>query len=370
MSIDKKTFSQLVLTWFDKHGRKDLPWQKNRDAYHIWVSEIMLQQTRVESVIPYYEKFMQRFPSVKTLAEANVDEVLHYWTGLGYYARARNLHKTAQLICQQHDEAFPQKIEDVMALPGIGRSTAAAILTLSFNLPHAILDGNVKRVLARVFAVEGWPGTKKVEQQLWQYAEALLPEKKFAQDVAKYTQAMMDLGATLCTRSKPDCENCPVQNSCQAFAQQRQHELPTPKPSKKIPQREVVVAIIQDTEDQSIWLEKRPSTGIWGGLHSFPEFEDQIQLQSWIARKHKISESIQELPSIQHTFSHFRLLMHPKLIRINNKPNGVMEDDLGVWYKMTDQKIGLAAPVKKVLAQVMKPKKETPHDAHGAMCEA
>jgi len=346
----KSAFGQYVLSWFDKHGRKDLPWQCDRDAYKIWVSEIMLQQTRVETVIPYYEKFMQRFPDVKKLAASDIDEVLHHWTGLGYYARARNLHKAAQQICKLHEGKFPIDIDLVIALPGIGRSTAAAILALSFNQPHAILDGNVKRVLARYFALEGWPGTREVEQQLWQHAESLLPSESFAE----YTQAMMDLGATLCTRSKPRCSICPVQINCAAFAQQRQNELPTPKPSKKIPQREVVVAIIQNREDDSIWLEKRPPAGIWGGLYSFPEFEDAAKFEAWLVKQYQnFSHESQSLPIISHTFSHFRLHMHPKLIQISKKPNGVMEDDLGVWYKLTDQKIGLAAPVKKALEQVL-----------------
>ena len=361
-----KTFSKHVLAWYEKHGRKNLPWQKVAHPYNIWVSEIMLQQTRVDAVIPYYEKFIQRFPTLEDLANANVDEVLHHWTGLGYYARARNLHKAAKLIGDQHNAAFPKNIEEVIALPGIGRSTAAAILSLSFNQAHAILDGNVKRVLARVFAIEGWPGNKTVEQQLWQHAEALLPKNNFAE----YTQAMMDLGATLCTRSQPNCDHCPVQEHCIAYAHQRQNDIPTPKPSKKLPQREVIVAIVLAEKDQSIWLEKRPAIGIWGGLHSFPEFEDEAQLGRWSERHFKYRNSSQMLSSVQHTFSHFRLTLHPRLIRIDKKPNGVMEENLGVWYKKADQKIGLAAPVKKVLAQVMQQKKEESHDAHGAMCEA
>ncbi len=345
-----KNFSQNVLRWFDQHGRKNLPWQRDHDAYKVWVSEIMLQQTRVETVIPYFETFMHHFPNVEVLAKSNVDEVLHYWTGLGYYARARNLHKAAQQICKIHEGKFPIEMDQVMDLPGIGRSTAAAVLALSFDQPHAILDGNVKRVLARYFAVEGWPGMRKVEQKLWQYAESLLPAKSHA----KYTQAMMDLGATLCTRSNPKCNDCPIQNGCLAYAQQRQSEFPTPKPSKKIPQREVVVAIIQNNEDDSIWLEKRPPTGIWGGLYSFPEFENTEKYEDWLNKQIKHStHECQTLPVISHTFSHFRLHMHPKLIQICKKPNGVMEDDLGVWYKLTDQKIGLAAPVKKALEQVL-----------------
>ncbi|QMU61812.1 MAG: A/G-specific adenine glycosylase [Gammaproteobacteria bacterium] len=367
----KKTFSQQVLYWFEDHGRKDLPWQCDRDAYKIWVSEIMLQQTRVDTVIPYYKKFIQHFPDVNTLATSDIDDVLHHWTGLGYYARARNLHKAAQQICALHESKFPKETEQAIALPGIGRSTAAAVLALSYNQPHAILDGNVKRVLARYFALEGWPGAREIEQQLWQHAESLLPSESFAE----YTQAMMDLGAKLCTRSNPNCSACPVQENCMALEQQRQNELPTPKPSKKIPQRDVVVAIIQDYQDDSIWLGKRPPTGIWGGLYSFPEFEDSAKLDAWLSQHYENSSPrSRTLPVISHTFSHFKLHMHPKLIQINKKPNGVMEDDLGVWYKLTDQKvgqkIGLAAPVKKVLEQVLNCNKEQPHGAHGAMCEA
>jgi len=363
----KKDFSEQVLSWYDLHGRKDLPWQGDRDAYKVWVSEIMLQQTRVETVIPYFEKFMQRFPNVKKLAAANIDEVLHHWTGLGYYARARNLHKAAQQIVEQYTGNFPKDIDQVIALPGIGRSTAAAILALSDNQAHAILDGNVKRVLARYFAVEGWPGQREVEQQLWLHAESVLPSDRFAE----YTQAMMDLGATLCTRSHPGCDVCPVKNSCTAYTQQRQADLPTPKVSKKIPLREVIMAIVQFGQDESIWLEKRPPAGIWGGLYSFPEFENQAKLEAWLAKRYRkgIYRSL-ALPEITHTFSHFKLHMHPRLIQIDKKPNGVMEDDLGVWYKMSDQKIGLAAPVKKVLEQVLQLNKETTHDPHGAMCEA
>ena len=371
----KKNFSSQVLTWYEVHGRKDLPWQQDRDAYKIWVSEIMLQQTRVETVIPYYEKFVQHFPTVDTLAAADIDEVLHLWTGLGYYARARNLHKAAQKVVAEYKGQFPKQLEQVVALPGIGRSTAAAILALSFHQAHAILDGNVKRVLARCFTIEGWPGSSSVEQQLWQQADALLPEHKYAE----YTQAMMDLGATLCTRNNPSCSNCPVQTNCEAFVQQRQAEFPTPKPSKKIPLREVTVAIIQDRQDDSIWLEKRPPAGIWGGLYSFPEFKDADEFKIWLNKQNKNSVlTSQSLPIISHTFSHFRLLMRPMLIQIDKKPNGVMEDDLGVWYKLTDQemghkigqKVGLAAPVKKALEQVLNSNKEQPHESYGAMCEA
>lgn len=387
----KANFSSKVLDWYTVHGRKNLPWQRNSLAYNIWVSEIMLQQTRVETVIPYYEKFMQHFPTVNELAAADVDEVLHLWTGLGYYARARNLHKAAQKIAVEYQGQFPEQLDEVIALPGVGRSTAAAVLAMSFNQAYAILDGNVKRVLARYFAIQGWPGSASVEKQLWQKADSLLPENNFAQ----YTQAMMDLGATLCTRSNPQCSSCPVQTNCKANAQQLQGDLPTPKASKKIPQRKVVVAIIQNRQDNSIWLEKRPPAGIWGGLYSFPEFKNASKLDSWLATHlnqddKNVLPTSQSLAVITHTFSHFRLHMHPRFIQIDKKPNGVMEDDLGVWYKLTDlefgqeysqelgqemgqkigQKIGMAAPVKKALQQVLNSNKEQSHESRGAMCEA
>lgn len=360
------SFSAQVLNWFDQCGRKNLPWQKNYDPYCIWISEIMLQQTRVDTVIPYYEKFIQHFPTTKKLATASIDEVLHHWTGLGYYARARNLHAAAQKICVEHDAKFPQQFYEVVALPGVGRSTAAAILALSFNQSHAILDGNVKRVLARFFGVEGWPGQRVVEEQLWAHAEKLLPKSR----IAEYTQAMMDIGATLCTRTNPNCLHCPVQKACVANREQRQHELPTPKPSKKLPQKEVFVALIQESSG-AVWLEKRPPVGIWGGLYSFPEFSDLTNTYSWIKKTWKANlASTVELPSIAHTFSHYHLLMHPILIKLSKKPIGIMEDGLGVWYKANTQKIGLAAPVLKTLQQLEQRQKENTHDAHSAMCEA
>ena len=361
-----ETFSYQILAWFDQHGRKNLPWQRDQDPYRIWISEIMLQQTRVETVIPYYEKFITRFPSIKHLANAPIDEVLHHWTGLGYYARARNLHQAAIQIKEKHQGVFPTQLDEVIALAGIGKSTAAAILALSFQQPYAILDGNVKRVLARYFAVEGWPGHRTVENTLWSYAEALVPKKR----IAHYTQAMMDLGATLCMRINPNCSDCPIQAGCAAHKLQRQYELPTSKPSKKLPVRERVVAIIQNREN-AIWLEKRPSTGIWGGLYSFPEFVDEVHLQSWLQSKwkNKIIQST-SLATITHTFTHFKLIMYPRLMTLNHSPIGIMEEDLGVWYNDANQKLGLATPVKRTLQQLLQPKKELFHDTHGSVCEA
>lgn len=360
------SFSSQVLNWFDVYGRKNLPWQRDKNPYHIWVSEVMLQQTQVKTVLPYYENFVKRFPTIKDLAKADIDEVLHYWTGLGYYARGRNLHKAAGEIIEYHEGKFPKRFDEVITLPGIGKSTASAILALSYQKKLAILDGNVKRVLSRYFAIEGWPGHRKVEDELWVRAETLLP----AERIADYTQAMMDLGAKLCVRSQPVCSNCPVQATCAAYALHRQHELPTPKPIKKHPKRNVVVSVIQN-QNNAVWLEKRPSSGIWGGLHSFPEFVDDMALRGWATRKFKKDNlEITDLEPVIHTFSHFKLHMYPKHIRLKHTPISVMEESHGVWYNSDKQKIGLAAPVKEILLKLFQHIKESTHDAHGEMCKA
>jgi len=231
------SFSEAVLHWYQKHGRKYLPWQQDRTPYRVWISEIMLQQTQVATVIPYYERFMERFPDIVSLADAKSDEVLHYWSGLGYYARARNLHKAALIVRDRYQGEFPQDFALVAELPGIGRSTAGAILSLACNQRHAILDGNVKRVLARYFMIDGWPGSTNTLNQLWNKAEQLTPKG----DVASYNQAMMDLGSGICTRSKPNCLACPVNHDCQAYHQQKQAEFPNRKPKKSIPVREICI---------------------------------------------------------------------------------------------------------------------------------
>ena len=364
--MKSETFSHDVLKWFDVHGRKNLPWQRDKNPYFIWVSEIMLQQTQVKTVIPYFEKFIKRFPTIEELACANIDEVLHYWTGLGYYARCRNLHKAAINIVKKHHGQFPNDIDEALALPGIGKSTASAILALSFQQPYAILDGNVKRVLARYFAVEGWPGLRKVENELWSYAYDLLPKKR----IADYTQAMMDLGATLCIRSQPKCAQCPIKSTCKGYKQHRQYELPTTKPNKTLPVRSKVIAVIQNV-NHAVWLEKRPDVGIWGGLYSFPEFTDERLLMEWLSYTFKVSHfEIAAIEPVTHTFSHFKLHLYPKHIQLNYTPIGVMEADHGVWYKLNKQKIGLAAPVKQTLQKLYQQKKESDHDTHGEMCEA
>ena len=343
-----ESFAARVLRWFDQHGRKNLPWQQDPTPYRVWVSEIMLQQTQVDTVIPYFEKFTQRFPNISDLALAPQDEVLHLWSGLGYYARARNLHKAAQIIHENYQGEFPTECSDAVELPGIGRSTAAAILSLSQNQAHAILDGNVKRVLARHAAIEGWAGKSSVSKQLWLLAETYTPDH----DNAAYTQAIMDLGATLCTRSQPNCEACPVANDCQALAQGIQHQLPTPKPKKQIPMRSTVMLMVQ-IQDQQLLMQRRPNQGIWGGLWCFPEFTNRDEAIAWCTSKFgKTPEQEFERDELTHTFSHFRLTITPVHVRYSTPTHWVMEGDDWVWYKHGSSRGGLATPMKKLLQQI------------------
>lgn len=339
-------FQQQILAWFDLHGRKDLPWQQDINPYRVWLSEVMLQQTQVSSVIAYFNRFITRFPTVQSLAEANLDVVLQHWSGLGYYARARNLHKTAQIIVDNCGE-FPQDIVDLTALPGIGRSTAGAILSIACGQNQPILDGNVKRVLARFCAVHGWPGDAKVATRLWEISAHYTPLHR----TAAYTQAMMDLGATLCTRSKPVCEICPIANGCQAKQLELVKQLPTPKPRKDSPVKQLFFLLLQDNE-QHFLLEKRPPTGIWGGLWSLPEFDEFQQLQDWCLLRDLRIDAYQTLPSQRHTFSHYHLDYTPVLATTQNPINYVMEANQSVWYK-ADQinSLGLPTPIKRLLNQ-------------------
>ncbi|RBP53503.1 A/G-specific adenine glycosylase [Arenicella xantha] len=333
--------TDTLVDWHASHGRHDLPWQNTRDAYRIWLSEIMLQQTQVTTVIPYYERFLQRFPNVTALAEAATDEVLHLWTGLGYYARARNLHKTAQIVTQQYNGKFPTDIDDVIALPGIGKSTAGAILAFSEHQPHAILDGNVKRVLARFYAVEGWYGNKAVEKQLWQLAQANTPSS----NVHIYTQAIMDFGATLCSRSKPNCAACPLQTNCKAFAQSRVTELPHGKPKTTKPTKQTVMLLIKNSDDEFL-LQQNPPSGIWGGLWCPPQV-NEAQTEHHIGNV--TATPLETLPMLKHTFSHYTLEITPVLCRAEHRAN-IVAENTHIWYKPeSNQALGLAAPVKKLL---------------------
>ncbi len=320
-------FSKNIVVWQKQHGRHDLPWQNTTDSYAIWVSEIMLQQTQVAAVIAYYAKFMQRFPNIATLANATQEEVLQYWSGLGYYSRARNLHNAAQTIMDDFDGKFPQDFEAAKTLRGIGRSTAAAIVSFAFGQTETILDGNVKRILARHFAIEGWPSSPSVAKQMWALAESLLP----SDDMVAYTQGLMDLGATVCTRSKPKCKLCPLNASCIAFAKDQTLTLPTPKPRKAIPEKDTTMLIYLYANE--VMLEKRPQKGIWGGLWSLPETNNNGIVGVMLDKR-------------SHAFTHFKLHIQPKLIRIN-KQTALANT---IWLDI-DEAINAAipTPVRKIL---------------------
>ena len=347
MSNKQSVFADKVLHWFDDHGRKDLPWQQDINPYRVWVSEIMLQQTQVKTVIPYFQRFMDSFPTVLALANADQDEVLKHWSGLGYYARARNMHAAAKQVRDEFAGEFPDDIVSMQTLPGIGRSTAAAILSISNNQPEPILDGNVKRVLSRVFAVAGWAGKSAVLKQLWSLAEQTTPVARNAD----YTQAIMDLGATLCTRSKPDCSSCPLQTDCIAFADNRQGDFPGKKPKKALPEKYAVMLIVRNHES-SVLMQKRPPLGIWGGLWCFPQFENVDEAEQWLSEKTREAvEDAQKMSVLSHTFSHFRLHIQPLIIEAKTPIKlGVMEKDESLWYNLnTEFHGGLAAPVQTLL---------------------
>lgn len=342
------SFSQRILAWFDQHGRKDLPWQQHKTSYSVWISEIMLQQTQVTTVIPYYQRFMQSFPDVRALAAAAQDEVLHHWTGLGYYARARNLHKAAITIVSEHAGIFPHTLEQVMALPGIGRSTAAAILSLAHKQHHSILDGNVKRTLGRHAAIEGWPGNKAVETQLWELADSLTPPQR----TDDYNQAMMDMGATLCTRSSPACTRCPVAEDCQGFKLGRPTDFPGKKAKKTIPVRSTFMLIPQ--WQNNVLLYKRPPSGIWGGLWGFYQIEQLEELKKQSGELGLSEFSLEFLLPFRHTFSHFHLDIQPLLLFMSQAPSSTqVQDNQQVWYDLNQPPaLGLAAPTQQILASL------------------
>ena len=348
--MTQQHFSDAVLLWYEQHGRKHLPWQQQITPYRVWVSEIMLQQTQVSTVIPYFERFMQRFPDVHSLAAAAQDEVLHLWTGLGYYARGRNLHACAKAIVSEYQGEFPHSVEQLATLPGIGRSTAAAIASISMGIHAPILDGNVKRVLTRCFAVSGWPGDAQVQKQLWSLAEELTPNHSSRQ----YTQAMMDLGATLCTRSKPACGICPLQPQCLGLKTGNPAQFPNSKPKKAKPEKHTILIMISNPAG-AYFLQQRPQQGIWGGLWSFPEGTDREAARLMVQRLLPGTEAAeQELPAFRHTFSHYHLHIQPVVFRLQRHPATVQETDNPnhCWYNpVTPDNIGLAAPVKMLLQQ-------------------
>ena len=342
MPSSPKELQKIILSWFDNNGRHDLPWQRNRTAYTVWVSEIMLQQTQVQTVIPYFERFMAHFPTVAELANAAIDDVLALWTGLGYYARARNLHRSAQQIMTQHHGVFPSDIEKLCALPGIGRSTAGAIISQAFDQPAAILDGNVKRVLARLYAVPGWPGHTATQKQLWALSLALVPNKR----CRDFTQAMMDLGATVCTSKKPNCGQCPLYSHCRARVEGRVEHYPQRRSKPSKPQRSVIWLLLENTAGE-LGFEKRPSAGIWGGLYGFPEYQQFDDVHHWLKTQGHQGKSWQVLTPIRHTFTHFYLTIEP--IKINQFVFNTAPTHLQ-WLSIEDAlKKGLAAPTRHLL---------------------
>lgn len=345
------SFAPDLLAWFDLYGRKDLPWQQPRSPYRVWLSEIMLQQTQVRTVIPYFERFVTALPTLEALAEAPLDRVLGLWSGLGYYSRARNLHRCARLCVEQHDGRMPTTLDELSALPGIGRSTAAAILAQALGQPHAILDGNVRRVLARFHGVHGWPGQAKVQATLWQLSESHVPQTR----VADYTQAIMDLGATICTRGKPRCAECPLRDACIAHRDGLCSVLPESRPSPKIPTRTTTMTIARSNSGR-ILLERRGPTGVWARLWSLPESGQASETAEQdfcpVAGK---PGSVQALPAFTHTFSHFRLHITPLLLRVCDENPQVADDPDRRWFSEHEiSELGLPAPVRKLLNQVFK----------------
>ena len=352
--MTKSLFATRLLAWFDQSGRKHLPWQQSITPYRVWVSEIMLQQTQVSTVIPYFERFMQRFASVQALADAPSDEVLHLWTGLGYYARARNMHRAAQIIVSDYGGELPRTLEAMQSLPGIGRSTAGAILSIACEQRHPILDGNVKRVLTRFFGIAGFPGEKRIDTQLWGLADDCTPDAR----VADYTQAIMDLGATVCTRARPQCERCPMRSDCVAYRDGLQAKLPTRRPKRVRPQRMAFI-LVATNADGAVLLERRPPSGIWGGLWTFPQFEREEDAMTHATTLQSLSASAQDsvfldgslhpLPIYHHAFTHFDLALQP-LVLGNAVFDQVSDRDKYCWYDPANPaRIGLAKPVTDII---------------------
>ncbi|MFT4652176.1 MAG: A/G-specific adenine glycosylase [Porticoccaceae bacterium] len=344
-------FQKAVLNWFDQHGRTHLPWQQNTSAYRVWVSEIMLQQTQVSTVIPYYLRFMESFPSVKELAAAPLDEILHHWTGLGYYARARNLHRTAQQVSKELNGNFPSTVEQLSQLPGIGRSTAGAISAIAFHQQAAILDGNVKRVLARFGAISGWPGKAIVVDALWTLAENNTPHHR----IADYTQAMMDLGATLCTRSSPNCPACPLRKKCLAYKQGNPQDYPGKKPKKTIPIRNTCFLMIRNDKGELL-LRQNPPTGLWGGLWVFPQCDTAGCIDQALEELGVNAQGYSVLDAKRHTFSHFHLDYHPIEVNVGAAEvfqDRVCEKDNQVWYNPQKPiSLGMPAPIKALFNEL------------------
>lgn len=355
-ALNASVLRRRLLAWYQRHGRKDLPWQRSRDPYRIWVSEIMLQQTQVTTVIPYYERFLKRFPDIQTLARARLDSVLHHWTGLGYYARARNLKKAAEKIVLEHGGCFPRDIEAVCELSGIGRSTAGAILAFAFAQRHPILDGNVKRVLTRLHAIDAPVAQRETETTLWALADRYTPRTH----VAEYTQAIMDLGATLCRPRKPDCPACPLRSDCAAYAQGQPEKFPVRTARKTLPIKQVAMLMIRDARGH-VLLTQRPPVGIWGGLWGFPEYTTGVPAAEHCRTTLGLTIKAEApWPVRHHGFSHFQLHITPIPARVTGTNNQAMECAPAVWYNPDKPDArGLAAPVKQLLTELRINKRNT-----------
>ena len=343
----RSAFAAALLAWHERAGRHDLPWQQQPTAYRVWVSEVMLQQTQVATVIPYYLRFMARFPHVRALADAPLDEVLHVWSGLGYYARARNLQRAAVRIRDEHQGEFPLRFEQIAALPGIGRSTAGAILALCRGERWPILDGNARRVLARYFGVAGARTEPAAGKRLWELAERCTPQQR----VSEYTQAIMDLGATVCVRRRPLCTQCPLSAGCYARRTGRQHELPAPHRARarRLRRAFMVVAL---ADPQTVWLERRPESGVWGGLWCLPEFATATAATAFIRNSLQAAAPPQPLAALEHAFTHFDLTITPLLVQCA-RGAAVMEEGAGLWYNLREPaRIGLPAPITALLTRL------------------
>ena len=349
MSARASPIASRLLEWHARDGRHDLPWQNNRTPYRVWVSEIMLQQTQVATVVPYYHRFMERFPDVRALATAPVDEVLHLWSGLGYYARARNLHRAALRILAEHGAELPRSFTALAALPGIGRSTAGAILALARGERFPILDGNVRRVLSRYFAVRGSSAQRAVRLRLWQLSERCTPHER----VDEYTQAIMDLGATVCVRRKPLCSCCPLSEECIARRTGRQHELPAPRAGRGRRRQRRVFMVVALRDDGSVFLERRPESGVWGGLWCLPEFSTATAASAFVhGSLGKAAIEPRALGQLEHAFTHFDLAITPLLVRCPG-PAAAVEEGASLWYNIrAPSRIGLPAPITALLSRL------------------
>jgi A/G-specific adenine glycosylase len=354
-----KSFSDRLLAWWDLHGRKDLPWQLPRTPYRVWVSEIMLQQTQVSTVIPYFQRFMQRFPDLPALASTSQDDVLALWAGLGYYARGRNLHKAASIIMQDFGGDLPERADQLAALPGIGESTANAIVSQAWDIPSTVVDGNVRRVLARHDEINGWAGKAPVQKILWRAAEDRLPASRGAD----YTQAIMDLGATLCTRSKPRCAECPVSRDCGAFLTGTVENFPARRPKLNIREKQTHMLIMGNARGQ-VLLEKRPPSGIWGGLWSLPEAEDESALAERFGFE---TSEFSRLPEVEHRLTHMRIRIKPSLIHSEPDAGRIEYQPEQRWFGTSEwSAVGLPKPVMNLLTQHQyRYDRDDEHDTHG-----